>query len=164
MFGFAGSSFLLNSFVAWQSNRTWGTVSYGWLQLRHIGGCWGLNRFRWKFNFVCPVLSWKMVHWSCLFNKLIQSLGIGFSMWVCITLPVFPSFHLFSHTSLNLFLMICLAVERLQGFFTCSFWEPSLASLSALSFPAMSSCPGIHYRVIWISYLVVSLLRHSARW
>lgn len=112
MFGFIGSSSLLNSFVAWQSNSTRGTVLYGWLQLRHIGGCWGLNRFRWKFNLECPVLSWKMVHWSCLFNKLIQSLGIGFSMWVCITLPVFPSFHLFSHISINLFLIIIIIIMK----------------------------------------------------
>ena len=71
--------------------------------------------------------------------------------------PVVPVVHLFSHSSLKLFFKICVVVEMLQDFSGCSFCVPALAKRSAVSFPGISECPGIHWRVTLMSNEVRSL-------
>ena len=90
----------------------------------------------------------KNVHWSALLRLLILSSSLGLSISEYISRPVDPDVHLFSQTSLNLFLRICFTEELLQGLLGWSFCVPSFANWSACSLPWMSVCLGIHCRVI----------------
>ena len=69
--------------------------------------------------------------------------------------PVLP--HPFTHSCLYVCLIICFAVLSVVGFGGCVLSEPCFASLSALSLPCMSVCPGIHCIVNLMAWLVFNL-------
>ena len=70
------------------------------------------------------------------------SCGLGCAISLNITRPVDPHAQLFS-----LFFSICLMVFYVQAGIFCGFVAPIFASLSAVSFPLMLQCPGIHWSV-----------------
>jgi len=136
--GLCGSSSFLFSLNPGHSNKTWWIVSYGWIQFLQCGGRQGSKRLRSKLSLEWPVLIWKIALWAGRVRKFILSFGFGPFISRYITLPVSPWRHLFSHSSFELVLRICLTVLLLEGLSDCSFLAPSFASLSALSLPCRS--------------------------
>ena len=80
-------------------------------------------------------------------NVFMLSFDEGVDMCANTFLPVFPCAHLFIQSSLVLTLSICLTVCIGVLMFGCSCLLPFLARVSALSFPGMFECPGIHCMV-----------------
>ena len=76
-----------------------------------------------------------------------ESCGLGCAISLNITRLINSHAHLFSQSSFSLFFSICLMVFCVQGGIFCGFVAPILASLSAVSFPLMLQCPGIHWSV-----------------
>ena len=131
-----GGRYSLLSCVSWghSSKKCW-TVSYGAGQCRHSGRWHALILFRCLFNFECPVLIWKMVHWFALVSLLMLSLMLGLHISLYIARPVDPAAHRFNHSSLQLFRRILLVVCISTGISGCSMPDPCFASTSAFSLP-----------------------------
>ena len=96
---------------------------------------------------MCPVRRRKMVTWSCRCKEFIASLSSGLGICGKTHLPVVPSAQLFSHSSLVLVLIICLAVSYDAGVSGCVYVAPCFARVSAFMFPSMLLWLGIHCSV-----------------
>ena len=148
--------------VSWSSSRvphslvcklcSWGHVSFRWCMYdvhdcRMCSGVcvsvWHVHCAVWAGFILCmwwlslqwPVLRRKIVVCCFLFSLLMGSCGC--LLWVCCL-----------HTSLY-FLLICVLISGSDiGCLCCVSFVPSLASMSALSFPGTPQWAGIHWRII----------------
>ena len=127
------------------TNRWCATVSSGHGLRGHPESAIAPILFRCAFRGTCPHLSLKMVTCSSLLRRCILSLGFGVVMWInrSMDLPVVLFAHSFLQFSV-LYCLICLAVVMEAVLFCCVHLVPCLARVSALSFPCMFVCPGIH--------------------
>ena len=96
---------------------------------------------------MCPVRRRKMVTWSCRCKEFIASLSSGLGICGKTHLPVVPSAQLFSHSSLVLVLIICLAVSYDASVSGCVYVAPCFSRVSAFMFPFMLLWLGIHCRM-----------------
>ena len=157
MVGIGGRSSFRRALLPVHSRRTCCVVSYGASQFLQFGGIMGFILLMWEFSLLWPVRSWKIKLWSARFILLIGSFEFGFVISLKTQRPVDPSIHLLIHSSLLLFLRICLTVSCVTSVSICSFCAPSFASLSAVSLPATSAYPGIHWSHIFFSYALYNL-------
>ena len=93
---------------------------------------------------MCLDLRRKMVTCSRLLRWLTLSFREGVVMCWNMVRPVVPVAHRFIQSSFMFCLMICLVVLYDTGWVCCWYVAPCFANLSALSFPVMLACPGIH--------------------
>jgi hypothetical protein len=163
MFGRGGRYICRRSPRAGHSNRWCITISLLLLHIRHVEAILGFILFRCAFRGMCCVLNRKIMTCSCLCNRSKGSFKFGVVMCAKTALPVVSIAQLFSHSSFLLFLNICFAVCIFTGRFGCCLAAPAFARVSALSFPCMLVCPGIHCNVSLIVWALIIELAASAK-
>ena len=109
------------------------------------------------FRAMCCILMRKMVLWSFLLKAFTLSALFGTGMCLKSSLPVSACVHPLSHSSLMFARSIVFTVWYVAFVCGCGCSDPFFASLSALSFPGVSECPGIHCMKIFTSQVSISL-------
>ena len=146
-FGDDGRYAVLRSVRPGHVKRWCETVSSEQSQSGQSGEMSGLILCRCEFSGMCWVRSLKTMACSGLAREFKASFGFGVAICLNTLLPVVPIAHSISHCSLLFLLIMFFAVCSEAGLSICTSVAPLFASVSALSFPCMSVCPGIHCKV-----------------
>ena len=147
MSGFCGRNLARRSSSCGHTNKWCATVSSRHGQRGQPESAIAPILFRCAFRGTCWHLRRKMVTCSSLLRRFILSLGLGVVICAKKDLPVVLFAHSFLQSSDLYCLIVCLAVFMVAVLFNWGHLAPCLASLSALSFPWMFVCPGIHWSV-----------------
>ena len=131
-------------------------VSSGLPQSGHAEVVWAPILCKCLFRAMCCVLMRKMVLWSFLLKAFTVSALFGTGMCLNNYLPVSAFVQPLSHSSLMFARSIVLTVSYVAFVCGCACSDPFFASLSALLFPGVSECPGIHCMKIFTSQAVIS--------
>ena len=163
MSGFCGRYSVRRSFKAGHTNRWCVTVSSGLRQRGHPASVLAPILVRCWLRGMCWDLSRKMVTCSFLLRRLMLSFLFGVFMCSKMDLPLSLVSHSFIQIADFFCLMVCLAVFMDALVMRWVHLAPNLASLSARSLPGMLVCPGIHCRVMSMSWVLIKSLRVQDR-
>ena len=156
MSGFRGRNSARRSFSCGHSNRWCATVSSRHGQRGQPESVIAPILFRCAFRGTCWHLRRKMVTCSSLFKRFKLSFGLGVVICSNMDLPVILFAHSFLQSSVLYCLIVCLAVFIVAVLFNWGHLAPCFASVSALSFPWMFVCPGIHCSVMLMLWSAIT--------